>query len=110
MICIHYDLITGKILGSYDSNISGIPTPNIRVTEEYWSKLDGKEKIVDLKTLSVVEVKETVTDADIDELRRQAYVKEADPLFFKYQRKECTKTEWTNKIKEIKKRYPKSTD
>lgn len=111
MICVHYDKITGKILGAFDSKMDSIPTPNIKVTEEYWSELDGKEKKVDLKTLAVVGVESTQSvTTDVDELRRQAYVKEADPLFFKWQRKECTKSDWTNKIKEIKKRYPKSTD
>lgn len=109
MICVHYDITTGKILGAFDSKMDNIPTPNVRVTEEYWADLDGKEKKVDLKTLAVVGMNKVV-QTDIDELRRQAYVKEADPLFFKWQRKECTKADWTNKIKEIKKRYPKSTD
>lgn len=110
MICVHYDMITGKVLGAYDSKMTGIPTPHIKVTESHWASLDGQDKKVDLKTLSLVGVQNVLTDEEIDELRRQAYVKEADPLFFKYQRKECSKTDWTNKIKEIKKRYPKSTD
>ena len=38
--------------------------------------------------------------------RSNAYIKESDPLFFKYQRGEITENEWLNKIKEIKERYP----
>jgi hypothetical protein len=38
--------------------------------------------------------------------RAEAYKEEADPLFFKYQRGEATKSEWLNKIKEIRDRYP----
>lgn len=40
------------------------------------------------------------------ENRSNAYLKESDSLFFKYQRKEITEQEWLNKIKEIKERYP----
>jgi hypothetical protein len=38
--------------------------------------------------------------------RSNAYTKESDPLFFKYQRGEITEQEWLNKIEEIKERYP----
>ena len=43
----------------------------------------------------------------IDNLRKEAYAKEADPLFFKWQRGEATEKEWLDKIAEIKERYPK---
>ena len=39
--------------------------------------------------------------------RKQAYLSEADGLFFDYQRGENTKEEWENKIAEIKARFPK---
>ena len=38
--------------------------------------------------------------------RSNAYTKESDPLFFKYQRGEITEQEWLDKIEEIKERYP----
>lgn len=38
--------------------------------------------------------------------RQAAYSREADPLFFKYQRGESTKEEWLAKIEEIKARFP----
>jgi hypothetical protein len=38
--------------------------------------------------------------------RRVAYVEEADPLFFMYQRGEATEQEWLDKVAEIKARYP----
>jgi hypothetical protein len=41
------------------------------------------------------------------ENRRQAYINEADPLFFKAQRGEATMEEWQAKIAEIKARFPK---
>jgi hypothetical protein len=39
--------------------------------------------------------------------RQQAYIAEADPLFFKAQRGETTMEEWQAKIAEIKNRFPK---
>ena len=41
------------------------------------------------------------------ENRRNAYIAEADPLFFKAQRGEATMEEWQAKVVEIKARYPK---
>jgi hypothetical protein len=38
--------------------------------------------------------------------RAEAYKLEADPLFFKSQRGEVTKAEWTAKVAEIKARFP----
>jgi hypothetical protein len=38
-------------------------------------------------------------------LRHNAYVLEADPLFFKAQRGEATQQEWLDKVAEIKTRY-----
>lgn len=41
------------------------------------------------------------------QLRQQAYIAEADALFFKAQRSEATIEEWQAKVAEIKARYPK---
>ncbi len=41
------------------------------------------------------------------QLRQQAYIAEADPLFFKAQRGESTMEEWHAKVADIKSRYPK---
>ena len=110
MICVHYDAFTGEVLGAYDSAVPNIPTPHLTVTENEWNMLDGLDKKVDLVTLKLVGSKHKLTDAEIEKLRRDAYTKEADPLFFKYQRKECSKADWLNKIQEIKDRYPKSAE
>jgi hypothetical protein len=40
--------------------------------------------------------------------RQQAYIAEADPLFFKAQRGEATMEEWQAKVAEIKTRFPKA--
>jgi len=39
--------------------------------------------------------------------RQQAYIAEADPLFFKAQRGEATMEEWKAKVADIKARFPK---
>jgi hypothetical protein len=39
--------------------------------------------------------------------RQQAYIAEADPLFFKAQRGEATMEEWQAKVAEIQNRFPK---
>jgi hypothetical protein len=38
--------------------------------------------------------------------RQSAYQREADPIFFMFQREEATEQEWLDKITEIKERYP----
>lgn len=51
--------------------------------------------------LTADQIQEAVTAA-----RAAAYVKESDPLFFKYQRGEVLKEDWLAKVDEIKARYP----
>jgi hypothetical protein len=41
------------------------------------------------------------------QLRQQAYIAEADPLFFKWQAGEATEAEWKAKRDEIRSRFPK---
>lgn len=55
-----------------------------------------------------------VTDKPVEEInqihkafRTEAYITEADPLFFKWQRGEATEQEWLDKVAEIKTRFPK---
>lgn len=43
---------------------------------------------------------------DTAEARRCAFVLEADPLFFRWQRGEGTKEEWVAKVEEIRARFP----
>lgn len=44
--------------------------------------------------------------AQIPDLRRYAFIEEADPLFFKAQRGEIPIEQWTAKVDEIRLRYP----
>jgi hypothetical protein len=45
-------------------------------------------------------------NAEIERNRQDAYIAEADPLFFKAQRSEATMEEWQAKVTEIKARFP----
>ena len=47
------------------------------------------------------------TAEEISDMRRAAYIAEADPLFFKAQRGEVEQQVWLDKVAEIKLRYPK---
>ena len=47
------------------------------------------------------------TAEEISDMRRAAYIAEADPLFFKAQRGEVEQQVWLDKVAEIKARYPK---
>lgn len=42
----------------------------------------------------------------VDTVRRLAYSREADPLFFKSQRGSASEKEWADKVEEIKSRHP----
>lgn len=54
------------------------------------------------------EVEHDLQVAEVENLRRDAYQLESDPLFFKYQRAEdgVTKAAWLAKVEEIRERYP----
>ena len=46
-----------------------------------------------------------IGDNYMEYFRGQLYIKEADPLYFKWKRGEATEQEWLDKITEIKARY-----
>lgn len=46
------------------------------------------------------------TREEQESLRKAAYTAESDPIFFMSQRGEATVEEWTDKVAEIKARYP----
>ena len=52
------------------------------------------------------EVSLEIENKKIQNLRRAAYQKESDPLFFEYQRGDVEKQLWLDKVQEIKDRYP----
>lgn len=44
--------------------------------------------------------------AQVQEARRQAYIRDADPLFFGYQRGENTEQEWLDAVQAVKDAHP----
>ena len=77
----------------------------------------GKHQVIQLTPEEIAQVQaqaEQATQAEaqwkIDnaaQLRKTAYIAEADALFFKAQRGEATMEEWQAKVAEIKSRFPK---
>lgn len=63
-----------------------------------WQELKAKES----------EVLIEIENEQIDQLRKIAYEKESDPLFFKWQAGEATQAEWQEKRSSIKTRFPKN--
>ena len=66
--------------------------------------------MIDLSKLKTAEQRAAEAfDAEYSQqetLRQIAYQKEADPIFFQYQRGTQTKDVWLAKVDEIKARYP----
>lgn len=103
--------------GFYSRDIHGdnIPADAVEITaEQHAALLEGQSQgkiisadenghpiLIDPPPLTAEQIQEAVTAA-----RAAAYVKESDPLFFKYQRGEVLKEEWLAKVAEIKARYP----
>ena len=44
--------------------------------------------------------------AQVEEVRRQAYIRDADPLFFGYQRGENTEQDWLDAVQAVKDAHP----
>jgi hypothetical protein len=44
--------------------------------------------------------------AQVQEARRQAYIRDADPMFFGYQRGENTEQEWLDAVQAVKDSHP----
>ena len=53
------------------------------------------------------ETQTTITNQQVNENRRVAYMVESDPIIFKVLRDEATMEEWKAKVTEIKIKYPK---
>jgi isoleucyl-tRNA synthetase len=46
-----------------------------------------------------------LTEEEVSAAKQAAFQREADPLFFKWQRGECEKQEWLDKVVEIREQY-----
>ena len=77
----------------------------------------GERQVIQLTAEEIAQVQAQAEQAaqaeaqwkidNASQLRQQAYIAEADPLFFKAQRGEATMEEWQAKVAEIKTRFPK---
>lgn len=110
-------LYSKQTSGFYSHGIHGdnIPEDAVEITtEQHAALLEGQSQgqiisaddngypiLIDPPPLTAEQIQEAVTAA-----RAAAYVKESDPLFFKYQRGEVLKEDWLAKVAEIKQRYP----
>jgi len=111
---MYYSKSTG---GFYAKEIHGekIPEDAVEISKEYHKELfqgqsKGKLIAADDNGYPVLKDPPEPTQEEINAgnkfLRQAAYEKEADPLFFKFQRGEVTKEEWLEKVEEIRKRFP----
>ena len=103
--------------GFYDHETHGenIPADAVEISPEQYSALlngqaSGKLISVDADGQVVLvdppaPTREQIL-ADAQAARAAAYRAEADPLFFKSQRGECTVEKWKAKVEEIKARIP----
>jgi hypothetical protein len=102
--------------GFYDPEINPtIPDDAIEITQQAYDDLiagqsSGLVIYFDGKEPSLKEQRQPTYDEQIQLInnsRSLAYRTEADPLFFKSQRGECSLDEWKSKVAEIKALYPK---
>ena len=63
---------------------------------------------VEFKTKEQVEAEKKEAELQqVENNRRDAYQKESDPIYMRWQRGDATEQEWLDKIEEIKERFPK---
>lgn len=62
--------------------------------------------LVSLQVVNITQETISATRAEIETLRRSAFMLEADPLFFGSERGENSRDEWFDKCAEIRQRYP----
>lgn len=99
--------ITESLLAEYGVYpVQPQPAPTVDHTKTI---REGSPELVNgvWKQVWVVEslVAEQINEV-VANLRKQAYIEKADPLFFKYQRGDATKEEWLAEVNAIKIQYP----
>ncbi|MBX9848252.1 MAG: hypothetical protein K2X64_03080 [Rhodocyclaceae bacterium] len=101
----------------YSKEIHGgnIPLDAVEIDEHFYLELlagqaNGLQISPDESGAPLLQVLEPACPGDMVEAvkasRYSAYIAEADPLYFKWQRGEATKEEWLAKVEEVKLRFP----
>lgn len=89
----------------HESDIPDFDSSTHKVVEATPVNVDGTwTQAWDVVELSADEL--AARAQEVEQSRRLAYQREADPLYFKWQRGEATQQEWLDKIAEIKAAYP----
>lgn len=114
---IYYSKSTNAFFDS-SINVGMIPNDGIEISDQLYLKLfegqrsgktissdkNGNPILVDPALPSIDQINDLVSS-----VRKRAYIEESDPIFFEYQRGEREKSEWLDKVSEIKLKYPKGT-
>jgi hypothetical protein len=84
--------------------------PNAVTIDDGFGSFDVDGNSIEIDVEKVLEISPIVKkEKELENARYDrslAYVREADPLFFKAQRGEATLEEWEAKIEEIRQRFP----
>jgi hypothetical protein len=82
--------LTGDTYDGLEWLDENTPKPTKAALEKQWAQVEHDSQI-----------------AEIKRQRQEAYIREADPIFFEYHRDPAVKeSTWREKIEEIKARYP----
>lgn len=84
----------------YDQTMQRVEADGPTLIDDRWVE---SWKIIDL-TSEEIEILLNRQKEELADKRRRAYQREADPLFFEWQRGESTQQQWLGKIEEIKNR------
>jgi hypothetical protein len=100
--------VPDEILASYDVYpVKRTPAPAYNELTQFIRVLDPVQ--IGGVWTQQWEVMDRPIDQQVENLkaaRAQAYTQEADPLFFKWQRGEVNKSAWSDKVQEIRDRFP----
>lgn len=112
--------VNGKPSPTYDPDVVELTVIETVVPEynhethsvgsEYMPDIDAKTYTQVWSVNPIPEPSIEEYNAQMQQLRAEAYKTESDPLALKYLRDECTKQDWLDKITEIRNRYPYKTE
>lgn len=99
-------IMTDEVLAAFNvQKVTQVQQPHITYKQNI---IEGTPELIDgqwTQTWIVTNKEQEEIDTLNERLRAEAYRKESDPLFFKWQRDEIDKQVWLDKVAEIKTRY-----